>query len=169
MKLVRPSMEFKDQVMEYRNEFLTSGESLAGSSYLSRYEAYGEWLQFVWDNEQEDTKHTGVTADEFLAIREEDNKLIGLINIRHSLTDYLFNFGGHIGYSVRREERRKGYGKEMLRQALEKCRKLNLKEVLITCDASNIASAKTILSCGGVLDNEVMEGEETIQRYWIHL
>ena len=169
MKLVRPSMEFKDQVMEYRNEFLTNGENLAGSSYLSRYEAYGEWLQFVWDNEQEDTKHTGVTADEFLAIREEDNKLIGLINIRHSLTDYLFNFGGHIGYSVRREERRKGYGKEMLRQALEKCRKLNLKEVLITCDASNIASAKTILSCGGVLDNEVMEGEETIQRYWIHL
>ena len=169
MKLVRPSMEFKDQVMEYRNEFMINGESLAGSSYLNRYDDYTEWLKFVWDNEQEETKHTEVRANVFLAIREEDNKLIGLINIRHSLNDYLFHYGGHIGYCVSRDERRKGYAKEMLTQALEKCGSFNLKNVLVTCNSSNIASAKTILSCGGVLENEVLEGEATIQRYWIAL
>lgn len=169
MKLLRPSMEYKDQVIEYKNEFIESGEDLAGTSYLRNYEDYGEWMKFVLDNENESTKHSQVTASVFLAVREEDNRLVGIINIRHALNDYLFNFGGHIGYSVRKDERRKGYAKEMLKMVLQECRKLGMEKILLTCDAGNIASAKTIKSCGGILENEVHEDGELIQRYWIGL
>lgn len=169
MKLLRPSMEYKEQVLEYKNEFIKNGDDLAGTSYLRNYEDYGEWVKFVLDNENESTKHSQVTASVFLAVREEDNKLVGIINIRHVLNDYLLNFGGHIGYSVRKDERRKGYAKEMLKMALQECRKLGMKKVLLTCNAENIASAKTIKSCGGILENEVHEDGELIQRYWIEL
>lgn len=169
MKLIRPSIEYKRQVLDYKNEFVESGDDLAGTSYLQRYDVYEEWLRFVLDNEKESTKHTEVTANVFLAIREEDNKLVGMINIRHTLNEYLFNYGGHIGYSVRKNERRKGYAKEMLKIALEECRKLQMGKVLITCDADNISSSKTIKYCGGILENEVLNDDILTQRYWIEL
>lgn len=87
-----------------------------------------------------------------------------MIDIRHRLNDYLLNFGGHIGYSVRKSERQKGYTTEMLALALIECMKLNIKRVLITCDKDNIASAKTIINNGGIL-----EGSGITQRYWINL
>lgn len=169
MRLLRPSMEYKQQVLEYKNEFIENGDDLAGTSYLQRYDVYEEWMKFVWDNEKEETKHTEVIANMFLAIREEDNKLVGMINIRHTLNEYLYSYGGHIGYSVRKAERRKGYAREMLKITLEECTKLGMKKVLLTCDTDNIASAKTIKSCGGVLENEIPNDNTLIQRYWIEL
>jgi predicted acetyltransferase len=169
MKLIKPSIEYKQQVLDYKNEFIENGDDLAGTSYLQRYDVYEEWLKFVLDNEKESTKHTEVTASVFLAIREEDNKLVGMINIRHALNEYLYNYGGHIGYSVRKIERRKGYAKEMLKIALQECRKLQMKKVLITCDTGNIASAKTIKYCGGILENEVSNDDTLTQRYWVEL
>lgn len=169
MRLLRPSMEYKQQILEYKNEFMENGDDLAGTSYLQKYDVYEEWMKFVLDNEKECTKHTEVTASVFLAISEEDNKLVGMTNVRHTLNEYLYNFGGHIGYSVRKIERRKGYAKEMLKIALNECTKLEMKKVLLTCDADNIASTKTIKSCGGILENEVPNDEGLIQRYWIEL
>ena len=169
MKLLRPSIEYKQQVLEYKKEFIENGDDLAGTSYLRNFDEYEEWMKFVFDNENESTKQTEVTADVFLAIREEDNKLIGMINIRHTLNEYLYNYGGHIGYSVKKSERGKGYAREMLKIALNKCSKLGIKKVLLTCDADNIASAKVIKSCGGILENEVPQDGELIQRYWIEL
>ena len=169
MRLLRPSIEYKQQVLEYKNEFMENGDNLAGTSYLQKYDVYEEWLKFVLDNEKANTKHTEVTASVFLAVREEDNKLVGMINIRHTLNEYLYNFGGHIGYSVRKIERKKGYAKEMLKIALEECRKLQIYKVLLACDADNIASAKTIEFCSGILENEVLEEDTLIRRYWIEL
>ena len=169
MRLLRPSIEYKQQVLEYKNEFMENGDDLAGASYLQKYDVYEEWMKFVSDNEKESTKHTEVTASVFLAIREEDDKLVGMINIRHTLNEYLYNYGGHIGYSVRKIERRKGYAKEMLKIALEECMKLGINKVLLTCDADNIASTKTIKSCGGILEDEVHNDDTLIQRYWLEL
>ncbi|WP_234117288.1 GNAT family N-acetyltransferase [Clostridium hydrogenum] len=167
--LVKPSMEYKNQVLQYKSEFIQNGDDLAGTSYLEEYDVYEEWMKFVLDNENESTKHTEVTASVFLAIREEDNKLVGIINIRHELNEYLYNYGGHIGYSVRKDERRKGYAKEMLKVSLKECSKLGMSKVLLTCDVNNIASAKTIKACGGILENEVFKDGEVIQRYWIFI
>lgn len=92
-----------------------------------------------------------------------------MINIRHRLNEYLLQFGGNIGYSVRPSQRRKSYATEMLALALEECRKLGLNRALVTCDKTNIGSAKTIQKNGGVLENEVLEGDRITQRYWIAL
>ena len=95
--------------------------------------------------------------------------MVGAVNIRHDLNDYLLKYGGHIGDGIRPSERRKGYATEMIRLALEECRKLGLTRVLVTCDKNNIGSAKSIIRNGGILENEVLEKGVIKQRYWIAL
>ncbi len=95
--------------------------------------------------------------------------MIGMIDIRHRLNESLLQYSGHIGFSVRKSERQKGYAKEMLRVALGVCKELNINRVLVTCFKENVGSAKTIISNGGILENEVVEGDYLTQRYWITL
>ena len=170
LKLVEVSENFREQVLEYKDEFDNNNEILHGTAGLGKAENFEEWLKAIVDNSFEETVRQGfVPSSTYLAVRIEDDKLLGMIDIRHKLNEYLFNFGGHIGYSIRKSERRKGYAKEMLEQALGKCREMGLDKVLITCDKENIASASTIKSQGGVLENEVNEEDEIVQRYWINL
>ena len=170
LKLVEVSENFREQVLEYKDEFDNNNEILHGTAGLGKAENFEEWLKAIVDNSFEETVRQGfVPSSTYLAVRVEDDKLLGMIDIRHKLNEYLFNFGGHIGYSIRKSERRKGYAKEMLGQSLGKCREMGLDKVLITCDKENIASASTIKSQGGVLENEVNEEDEIVQRYWINL
>lgn len=173
LKLVNPTMEYKEQVMEYRKIFLENNESFDGCSGLEDCNTYEEWIDFDSRLSRKYGK-TYAPSSVYLAIRLSDNKLVGIIDIRHSLSDFLYNYGGNIGYSVLPEERRKGYAKEMLKLAIEKCKEMNIKRVLLTCDKENIASAKTIQANGGVLENEVIDEVNLsesgiIQRYWISL
>ncbi len=112
-----------------------------------------------------------VPANTYFLVRISDNKIIGMINIRHKLNEFLLNEGGHIGYSIRPTERKKGYATIMLKLALQRCRELGLDKVLITCDKVNIPSAKVIHRNNGILENELYSEtfSEIIQRYWIKL
>ena len=103
--------------------------------------------------------------------REEDQKIVGMLQIRHYFNDYLEKYGGHIGYSVAPSERRKGYASQMLKTALPKCKELGIDKVLITCIDNNEGSRKTILSNGGVYESSVYEPNEKVylERYWINL
>ena len=93
---------------------------------------------------------------------------MGAVNIRHYLTDFLLREGGHIGDGIRPSERRKGYATAMIKLALEECKKLGIKRVLLVCDKDNIGSAKSIMNNGGVLENEFIDAEDkAVQRYWI--
>lgn len=104
----------------------------------------------------------------FFLLDEERNILLGAVNIRHYLNDFLLQYGGHIGDGIRSSERRKGYATEMIRLALLECKKLGINRVLMVCDKDNIGSAKSIINNGGVLENEfVDEKGNTNQRYWI--
>ena len=166
IKLVLPTKEHEEQVMDYKKEFELNGDALHGSAGLLRANSYDEWLRGL---SIKTTQSGLVKSSQYLAIRISDKKIVGMINIRHSLNDYLLQFGGHIGYSVRKSERRKGYATAMLWLALEKCKELGLEKVLVTCNKDNIASAKTITGNDGILENEVPEGERITQRYWIEL
>lgn len=170
LKLVLPSIEYKEKIMDYKREFIESGDSMDGTAGLRNAETFEEWYSAFCDNLKEETvRDSLVPATTYLAISIDDGRLIGMVDIRHRLNDYLLNYGGHIGYSVRKSEGQLRYATEMLALALSECLKLNIRKVLITCDKNNIASAKTIINNDGILENEVSEGTEITQRYWITL
>ena len=102
---------------------------------------------------------------------ESEGALMGVINVRHWLSPSLHQTGGHIGYSVAPSHRRKGVATAMLAAVLDNCRKLGIDRVLLTCDANNIASIRTIEVNGGTLEKEEwLASEQRIQRwYWIDL
>lgn len=112
-----------------------------------------------------------LVPDSVLFLLDEDrNRLLGAVNIRHYLNDYLLQYGGHVGDGIRPSERGKGYATEMIRLALLECKKLGIDRVLMVCDKNNVASARTIIKNGGVLENEIIDYEGVlIQRYWIDL
>ena len=92
-----------------------------------------------------------------------------MINIRLELNENLKKIGGHIGYSIRPEERKKGYNKINLYLGLKECQKHGIKEVLMDCDKDNIGSAKTMQALNGVLIKEWYDKQKdrTIQYYMI--
>ncbi len=170
LKLVLPTPEYKENLMEYKREFIENGDSMDGTAGLRNAETFEEWYSAFCDNLKEETVRAGlVPSNTYMAISTDDGRLIGMIDIRHRLNDYLLDFGGHIGYSVRKSERQQGYATEMLALALAECVKLNIYKILITCDKDNIASAKTIINNGAKLENEIPEGNGITQRYWITL
>lgn len=106
-----------------------------------------------------------------LFLVNDDDKILGAVDIRHFLNDGLTKYGGHIGYGVAPDSRGHGYAKMMLEMAVPYLKELSLERVLICCDKKNLASAKTIIAAGGQLESEVelLHGGETItgQRYWV--
>lgn len=170
--LTRPASEYAGQIAEYRQEFLDAGDSIPGAGSLRRTEDTEEYIKVCID--YEDPKNVPphlVPATQFLCIRKADNKLVGMIQVRHCFNDYLEKYAGHIGYSVRPCERRKGYAKEMLGMALPFCREIGIDKVLVSCVDGNIGSEKTILANGGVYECTIHEPDEDIdlKRFWITL
>lgn len=170
--LIRPTAEYSEQIMEYRKEFIAAGNSMDGCGPLREARNAEDYLRLCREHDDPATvpKHL-VPATQFLFIRKSDDRLVGMIQIRRKFNDYLARFGGHIGYSVRPNERRKGYATEMLRMTLPKCRELGLDKVMITCIEDNIGSEKTILANGGVYYSTEYEPIEceNIKRFWILL
>lgn len=165
-----PGLEDKENVLEYKREFLASGQKMAGVGGLDRYDDYNDWLDKTNKNLHKENCGPGkVPATLYLSYRLEDNKLIGMLQIRHELNEALMQNGGHIGDSVRPSEQGKGYATEQISLALEKCLEMGIDKVLITCKKENVASAKTIIKNNGKLENEVFVDKEIVQRYWIDL
>ncbi len=170
LKLVEPAMAHKDNILDYKKEFVDNGDSMDGTAGLSGAESFEDWLSNLQANTSEETVKEGlVPASTYIVLAEDSNRIVGMIDIRHRLNDYLLKHGGHIGYSVRKTERRKGYATEILGLGLKKCREIGINEVLITCYKDNIGSVKTIIKNGGVLENEISKDNAITQRYWTKL
>ncbi|MEJ9112437.1 GNAT family N-acetyltransferase [Bacillus paramobilis] len=170
MKLLKPTNEYSEQIMEYREVFLHTDEQPHGSSSLQNFDSLEEWFEKVSKQELgENLQGNRVPSSQFLSV--EQGELIGFVNIRKRLNQELLRESGHIGYSIHPNKRRQGYATKQLKLALYEAQKLGLQKVLITCDKANIASAKTIQKIGGVLENEVVSSRtgEIVQRYWVEI
>ena len=154
-------------MLEYKREFLTSQPHIPGSGGLERNDTFESWLTHADESHTLESTKKRVRATQYLAFNE-DGRLVGMIQLRHDLNDYLLTFGGHIGYSVLPSERRKGYASEMLRKCLSEASATGLDRVLVTCDEGNTASEKVILSVGGVLEDIRNESDTTTKkRFWV--
>ena len=161
IKLVRPTIELKVKALDYRQEHFNNNELIInGSELFDKINSYEEWLEKVNNNSKIETVDPNwVLTDTFFAIREEDNKIIGIIDLRHTLNEFLKDFGNS-GYSVRPSERKKGYATEMLRLLIKYAKEIGLTELHLSVERDNIPSIKTIVKNGGKIERSFeFEGE----------
>ena len=167
-----PSIDRKGDAIEYINEHYEYKSNINGVGGLHRYlDNYEGWLEKLEHDYNMLPTEEKVPARTYFLIRESDNKIIGMTNIRLSLNEALKKFGGHIGYSIRPTERRKGYNKINLYLILQIAKSHGLEKVLITCADYNEGSRKTIISFGGIYEksNYDESDNENMELYWIDI
>jgi len=145
-------------------------EQLAADNFSFLFDSDSEWSEILARFEREaagvDLPENRVPCDFLVA--EVDGTIVGRSSIRHVLTDFLLNWGGHVGYAVGPEYRRRGYATEILRLSVARLAGLGVERVLVTCDDDNVGSAAVIEACGGVLEDvRPIAGEQPKRRYWI--
>jgi len=183
IELIEPAETLQEAYLDFLEDFRAAGEQqVPGMGWMAK-ESLADFIQYVRDSANFadfvrrlrnhakgiDLPADWVPASTYWLVR--DGVILGTCNIRHSLTEALRDFGGHIGYSVRPSQRRRGYATVMLRLALARARRLGIRRVFVTCARDNVASARVIQKNGGLLDSEGYSPRAgcVTQRYWIDL
>ena len=171
--LERPSFERKDEIIEYINEFVEYNSEINGTGGLDKIiEGYTFEQALERCLSMEDANYAKkinrCQSKTFLLIRENDNRIVGTINVRWNLTEAMKRFGGNIGYGIRPTERRKGYNKINLYLGMQEAQKLGLDRVMLDCDVNNLGSDRTLKALGGVLERTEVDPEDNILTnvYW---
>jgi len=170
-KLVLREIEDHDEGVYRRfvQEFVDVGEKIAPGATEMDLPDFIQWIEKKKDNSRGvNLNHGHVPSTIYFLFRKDNNKIVGAIDLRHELNDALLRTGGNIGYGVVPSARRQGYATIMLKAGLGFFSKKGVKKVLITCNATNEGSRRTILKCGGFLENSVTtEDGKDRERYWI--
>lgn len=167
LKLVLPTEENRADVLAFYDDIEKSGGACIG---MGNYKNYDQWLTGMQN------RHTGKNLPEGY-VREnfylcyEGMRLVGVFSLKFELTEYLLNYGGHVGYATRPADRNRGLATQMLKQGLALAKEFGFDRILCICDDDNYASEKVILKNGGVFENELYDPEEavTVKRFWITL
>lgn len=155
-----PSIKRKKEAIAFINEFYKFKSDINGTGGLQRFlDNYEGWLEKLEEDYKRIPNEEKVPARTYFLIRSNDNKIIGMINIRLALNERLKKYGGHIGYSIRPTERGKGYNKINLYLGLKVCQKHGIDKVLMDADNDNPASWKTMEALGGVNIREFYDDE----------
>jgi predicted acetyltransferase len=172
-ELVVPTAQLRDSWLAAREEWgrgvHQDGAGLTDRDDVDTVEGFSAWVAHL---RRQSDPHTPVKDGWVHATYwwiAQGETYLGAITLRHSLTDFLLDAGGHIGYGIRPSARRRGYATWALGAVLPEARAMGLDRVLLTCSDDNIASARTIESHGGVLEDvrETEVGRK--RRYWITL
>ena len=161
IKLKRPVKEYENEALAFKQEFIDNGENtINGSELFDRMESYDEWLKTVTDNTSEETVNPSwVVTDTYFAF-DDNGRIVGIIDLRHELNDFLKDFGNS-GYSVRPSERRKGYATQMLGLIVKRAEEIGLERLQLSVERTNEPSVKTIIKNNGKYERSFeFEGEE---------
>lgn len=172
LELVRLSHAYKEQLVDMMTEWTAymQANHVSDSPWAIFHIDFHDFDNYLENLEIKAETPEGRVPDTTLFCLDRDRGIfVGAVNIRHYLNADLLATGGHIGDGVRPSERRKGYATAMIALALAECRRFGIDRVLMCCEKGNIGSVKSILRNGGVLENEVEEDGEIVQRYWISL
>lgn len=158
-KLVKPSIKYKKSFL---GDFLANDEmqdeyNLTGIVKKQVSKIFPRFIRSLRAQEQGVYPKKGLVPQTVFWLVDGE-KFLGKLSIRHYLNDHLRKIGGHIGYYIRPDERKKGYGKMLLKLGLKKAKGLGIKNVTITCDISNVRSKKIIEANGGKLEAKVNMG-----------
>ena len=149
----------------YRQAYLNRKLVAHGCGDLEHYDDMAAWHQRQVAMTKRETLPEEPSTQVGASVR-----MVGLSNLRLELTDYLRQFGGHVGYSIAPDCWGQGYGTQLLALTLDKARQEGLQRLLITCDKTNLGPARVIETNGGVLENVATQADGHILcRYWIDL
>ena len=155
-----PTMKRKEEALKFIDEFIIHESKINGTGGLDSSETYEIWLENTLYSHNGGQRPNRVSASTYFLIDKDTDEILGMINIRHKLNDYLITNGyGHIGYSIRPSKRRKGYATKLLELGLDVCKERNISEVMIGCYKDNIGSKKTIENNGGKLIKEFRDSD----------
>lgn len=184
-RLVQPSAKFHESWLESYDEWGTLNQDGSAAFVAARYDLdlrdnsdFAEWVHVLHELPKKGFQPPEGLANQSTIWVVDDNAYLGAASLRHSLAnDYLTEVGGNIGYGIRPSARGRGLAKLALKGALQEGRSLGMDRVLVTCKQPNVASARTIEACGGVLESvrppESFAADlgvtEAIRRYWITL
>jgi predicted acetyltransferase/broad specificity phosphatase PhoE len=168
LSLINPTVALRDEYLSYYKEWVESKEDMVPWVIKKDPSDFEAMVQFLRDNEEGSNLPAGWVPDSTFWLINQDKRLLGVVNIRHQLTQDLSNRGGHIGYGIRPSERRKGFATKLLSLSLEKANELGIKKALVVCDEDNTGSYKTIIKNGGIPDSDFIEEDgNIIKRFWI--
>ncbi|WP_018886365.1 GNAT family N-acetyltransferase [Paenibacillus massiliensis] len=166
--LSKPSMHLKDEYLDFYQEWIQSGEMIVPWVVSRDPSTFEEMITWLNDNERGVHLKEGWVSNSTYWLVAPSHRILGAVNIRHELTEFLISSGGHIGYGIRPSERRKGYATQLLYLSLKEAKALGIEKVLVVCDEANVASARIIISNGGIADTDFIEEDgNVIKRYWI--
>jgi predicted acetyltransferase len=175
-ELVRPSPRYaRSYVAALREGFRRGDQDLVTERSIRQIEAdFAGYIDGITDQKGSIRLPTGQIVPKVpfsLHWLVEDDEFIGEAQVRYRLNQHLIREGGHVGYGIRPSRRRQGYGRLILALALEECRRLEIRRVLVTCLEDNVASARIIEANGGELENVIPDpaGRGNLRRYWIAL
>ena len=167
LTLVRYSEITEDQYLDYITEWEQNEEHIIPSASKRNNREFAQIMKKWYEDETDIPLQNGFVPSTLFFLINDNKRILGAIHFRHYLNDRLYANGGHIGYGVRKSERRKGYAHEMLKSLISEIKKYSIKRVMITCDDDNIGSIRTIESCGGVLQDKVEFENVMTRRYWL--
>ncbi|MBE5926358.1 MAG: GNAT family N-acetyltransferase [Lachnospiraceae bacterium] len=175
IELIEIQNIYADDIWKFRQEILEcdaeNEDRFAGCLSLEESQSADEWINICILRKSEETCNdvgTEVPSHTYLAVRRTDNKVVGIIDLRHHINHpILGTWGGHCGYSVRPSERGKGYAKEMLHLNIQNAKSMDIDKLLVTCDERNLASEKVIIANGGVYEKTIDVDGCRMKRYWI--
>lgn len=167
LKFILPTEQNRADVLSFYDEMEHTGGECIG---IGNYKNYDLWLEEMHNRYAGKNLPDGYVRENFY-LCYEGKRLIGVFSLKFELTDFLLNYGGHIGYATRPSDRKRGLATQMLKQGLEFAKKFGFDRILCICDSDNYASEKVILRNGGILENEQYDPYEnvTVKRFWIDL